>query len=96
MFRVSGLSVSIGPIPIIRSASFALEEGKMYGLIGRNGAGKTTLFRAIMGAVPASGTVELGSTAEGRPIEPSVAVKVRPAELGVVAEGRPVEPAAFD
>jgi branched-chain amino acid transport system ATP-binding protein len=62
MFRVSDLSVSIGPIPIIRSASFALEEGKMYGLIGRNGAGKTTLFRAIMGAVPASGTVELGST----------------------------------
>jgi branched-chain amino acid transport system ATP-binding protein len=34
----------------------------MYGLIGRNGAGKTTLFRAIMGAVPASGTVELGAT----------------------------------
>jgi branched-chain amino acid transport system ATP-binding protein len=32
----------------------------MCGLIGRNGAGKTTLFRAIMGAIPASGTVELG------------------------------------
>ena len=27
----------------------------MCGLIGRNGAGKTTLFRAIMGAIPASG-----------------------------------------
>jgi branched-chain amino acid transport system ATP-binding protein len=60
MFRVSNLNVSIGPIPIIRGASFALEEGEMCGLIGRNGAGKTTLFRAIMGAIPASGTVELG------------------------------------
>jgi branched-chain amino acid transport system ATP-binding protein len=60
MFRVSNLDVSIGPIPIIRGASFALEEGEMCGLIGRNGAGKTTLFRAIMGAIPASGTVELG------------------------------------
>jgi branched-chain amino acid transport system ATP-binding protein len=60
MFRVSNLNVSIGPIPIIRSASFALEEGEMCGLIGRNGAGKTTLFRAIMGAIPASGIVELG------------------------------------
>src|SRR5258707_3172671 len=60
MFKVSDLIVLIGPVPIIRGASFALEEGGMCGLIGRNGAGKTTLFRAIMGAIPASGTVELG------------------------------------
>jgi branched-chain amino acid transport system ATP-binding protein len=52
--------VSFGPVPIIRGASFALEEGEMCGLIGRNGAGKTTLFRAIMGAIPASGLAELG------------------------------------
>jgi branched-chain amino acid transport system ATP-binding protein len=58
MLRVSNLSVSIGPVPIIRSAAFALDEGEMCGLIGRNGAGKTTLFRAIMGAIPASGTAE--------------------------------------
>jgi branched-chain amino acid transport system ATP-binding protein len=62
MFRCSNLNVSIGPIPIIRGASFALEEGEMCGLIGRNGAGKTTLFRAIMGAIPASGIAELGRT----------------------------------
>ena len=61
MFKVSDLNVSIGPVPIIRGASFALEEGEMCGLIGRNGAGKTTLFRAIMGALPASGVAELGS-----------------------------------
>jgi branched-chain amino acid transport system ATP-binding protein len=61
MFKVSNLNVSIGPIPIIRGASLALEEGEMCGLIGRNGAGKTTLFRAIMGAIPASGSVELGT-----------------------------------
>src|ERR1700686_302710 len=60
MFRVSNLNVSIGSIPVIRDASFALEEGEMCGLIGRNGSGKTTLFRAIMGAIPASGIVELG------------------------------------
>src|SRR3954447_9884343 len=60
MFRVSNLDVSIGPVPIIRAASFALEEGQMCGLIGRNGAGKTSLFRAIMGAIPASGKAELG------------------------------------
>ena len=60
MLEVTGLSVSIGPIPIIRNASFRLEPGEMCGLIGRNGAGKTTLLRAIMGAVMATGAANLG------------------------------------
>ena len=59
MLRIAGLNVSIGPIPIIRNASLDLDEGEMCGLIGRNGAGKTTLLRAVMGAIPASGTLTL-------------------------------------
>jgi branched-chain amino acid transport system ATP-binding protein len=55
VLRVSGLDVSIGPIPIIRGASLAIATGEMCGLIGRNGAGKTTLLRALMGAIPATG-----------------------------------------
>lgn len=62
MFRIANLSVWIGPIQIIRGASFAIEQGEMCGLIGRNGSGKTTLLRAIMGAIPASGIVEIGRT----------------------------------
>ncbi len=62
MLRVSGLSVAIGAVPIVRNASLALEEGEMCGLIGRNGAGKTTLLRALMGALPASGRAEFDST----------------------------------
>ena len=60
MFKVANLNVSIGPVPIIRDASLALNEGEMCGLIGRNGAGKTTLLRALMGAIPATGKAELG------------------------------------
>ncbi|HEX5509440.1 MAG TPA: ATP-binding cassette domain-containing protein [Pseudolabrys sp.] len=59
MLSVSNLNASIGPIPIIRGATFVVNEGEMCGLIGRNGAGKTTLFRALMGAVPATGRAEL-------------------------------------
>jgi branched-chain amino acid transport system ATP-binding protein len=62
MLRIARLSVSIGPIPIVREASLELDEGEMCGLIGRNGAGKTTLLRAMMGAIPASGTAELDGT----------------------------------
>ncbi|HEY4141489.1 MAG TPA: ATP-binding cassette domain-containing protein [Pseudolabrys sp.] len=57
MLKVENLNVSIGPIPIIRNASLQVDEGQMCGLIGRNGAGKTTLLRALMGAIPATGTV---------------------------------------
>jgi len=60
MLKVSNLNVSIGPVPIIRNASLELDEGEMCGLIGRNGAGKTTLMRALMGALPATGTAALG------------------------------------
>jgi branched-chain amino acid transport system ATP-binding protein len=60
MLNVADLSVSIGPVPIVRGASLSVNEGEMCGLIGRNGAGKTTLLRALMGALPASGKAELG------------------------------------
>jgi len=60
MLRISRLNVAIGPVAIIRDASLAVEEGDVCGLIGRNGAGKTTLLRAVMGAIAASGRIELG------------------------------------
>jgi branched-chain amino acid transport system ATP-binding protein len=60
VFKVSGLDVAIGPVPIVRGAAFELAEGEMCGLIGRNGAGKTTVLRALMGAIPARGKAELG------------------------------------
>jgi branched-chain amino acid transport system ATP-binding protein len=59
MLKVANLNVSIGAIAIIRDVSLELGAGEMCGLIGRNGAGKTTLMRALMGALPASGTAEL-------------------------------------
>jgi branched-chain amino acid transport system ATP-binding protein len=62
MLKVADLSVSIGAVAIIRGVSLELAAGEMCGLIGRNGAGKTTLMRALMGALPASGTAELAGT----------------------------------
>ena len=65
MLRVSAVSVSIGPIGILRSVSMEVGAGEFVGLVGRNGAGKTTLMRAIMGLLPCrEGAVEL----DGRPL----------------------------
>ena len=49
MLRLDGVSVSIGPVAILRSVSLEVGRGQFAGLIGRNGAGKTTLMRTIMG-----------------------------------------------
>jgi branched-chain amino acid transport system ATP-binding protein len=57
---VRGVDARIGPVPILHDVELSVEEGEMCGLIGRNGAGKTTFMRAVMGLVPASGTIELG------------------------------------
>jgi len=60
MLRLSGISVSIGPVGILRNVSLEVGRGQFAGLIGRNGAGKTTLMRTIMGLLPyREGALEL-------------------------------------
>ena len=50
---------------VLRDVSLTLEEGKIYGLIGRNGAGKTTLLSILTAQNPATqGTVAL----DGMPV----------------------------
>lgn len=63
MLDVSGLTVDIGPVNILRDVSLRLESKQMVGFIGRNGAGKTTFLRAVMGLLKAnSGKIEFDGT----------------------------------
>ena len=47
LLEVKELSMHYGSIQALRDISFSLEEGKIYGLLGRNGAGKTTLLNLL-------------------------------------------------
>jgi branched-chain amino acid transport system ATP-binding protein len=58
MLRLDRVSVSIGPVAILREVGLHVDAGEFAGLIGRNGAGKTTLLRTIMGLMPATGGLE--------------------------------------
>ncbi|MFC4601701.1 ABC transporter ATP-binding protein [Cohnella hongkongensis] len=45
--EVRGLSKHYGQVKAVDNVSFKLEEGKIYGLLGRNGAGKTTIMHIL-------------------------------------------------
>jgi ABC-2 type transport system ATP-binding protein len=52
----------------LKGVSIAVEEGEIYGLLGRNGAGKTTLVKILLGLVhPTSGDAQLLGTTVGEP-----------------------------
>ena len=58
------VSKSFGPVQALRNVSFTLEEGRIYGLLGRNGAGKSTLLSVLTQRIfPDSGSV----TVDGEP-----------------------------
>ena len=72
LLTIDSLSVSYGKVEAVRNVSLAVGEGQIVTIIGPNGAGKTTLLGALMGFLPARGTVAFegrdlaGSSVEDR------------------------------
>jgi ATPase subunit of ABC transporter with duplicated ATPase domains len=60
MISVSGLTKDFGDRTLFANASFQLNAGERYGLVGANGSGKTTLLNILSGhAEASSGSVSL-------------------------------------
>jgi branched-chain amino acid transport system ATP-binding protein len=57
---VDGIDAYYGDSHVLHGVSFALQPGRLLGLLGRNGAGKTTCMSTIMGLlVPRRGSISL-------------------------------------
>jgi len=64
LLNVRDLHAGYGKAEVLHGLTLTARAGKVITVIGPNGAGKSTLLNALMGALPARGTVEY----DGQPI----------------------------
>lgn len=84
ILQVRDLCVAYGKVEALHQADLSVGPGQIVTVIGPNGAGKTTMLSAIMGMLPATGTVSfLGEAQPDREVEQLVALG-----MGLVPEKR--------
>src|SRR5262245_28767597 len=60
---VENVHKRLGPVHVLKGASFSGERGKIVALLGASGSGKTTLLRTIAGLeIPEQGRITIGGT----------------------------------
>ena len=74
LLDVKGLSVAYGKVEAVNGVDLTVAEGAIVTVIGANGAGKTTLLNALMGVLPARGSIAFkGDAIAARTLETRVA-----------------------
>jgi branched-chain amino acid transport system ATP-binding protein len=73
LLTVHNLHAGYGKAEVLRGISLQAEAGSIITVIGPNGAGKSTLLNALMGVLPATGSIEYaGRSIIGLPLEERV------------------------
>ncbi len=68
--EVQDVSVSYGRTQAVNGVTLAVPKGALVTILGANGAGKSTLLNAIMGILPAKGSIRFdGCAIEQLPLE---------------------------
>jgi len=66
--EMRGISISFGPVQVLREVDFLVPRGHVHALLGENGAGKSTLMKILDGVYPAGrfrGDIHL----QGKPVQ---------------------------
>ena len=88
MLQIQNLSAGYGKSQVLQDVSLQVGPGELVALLGRNGSGRSTLAKAIMGLVPAQGSVVW----RGQPLLGRTTFEIARAGLGYVPESRDVFP----
>jgi branched-chain amino acid transport system ATP-binding protein len=62
LLEARDVSISYGKIEAVRKVCLTVESNQIVTVIGPNGAGKSSLLRALMGALPHTGTIRYAGT----------------------------------
>lgn len=90
MISVSNLGKAYGERLLFSGATFQLNRGERYGLVGANGSGKTTLLNILSGDVdPTEGTVSVPKSARLGVLRQDQFLYEDEEILGVVLAGNP-------
>jgi ABC-2 type transport system ATP-binding protein len=57
--QANGLAKSFGATKVLHGLDFAIQPGRICGLVGHNGAGKTTALNALLGLTDSDGTLSV-------------------------------------
>ena len=83
---VAGLNVWRGQAHVLHGVDFSVAEGSVTALLGRNGVGKTTTLQALIGLLPASGSIQM----DGREVLGTPTHVITHHGIGYVPEDREV------
>ena len=87
LLEIRGLNVHYGLAHAVQDVDLQV-DGHSLSLVGRNGMGKTTLCNALLGLIPASGSIRLGGEELlGRPPH-----EIARSGVGYVPQGRRIFP----
>ncbi len=88
LLDVVGLRAGYGALQVLHGISLHVQPGEFVAVVGANGAGKSTLLRALMGLIPAQGTVSF----RGQDLVTQPAHSRAARGIAYVPEGRRVFP----
>ncbi|WP_327048659.1 ABC transporter ATP-binding protein [Microbispora sp. NBC_01189] len=85
IITVDHLRKTYGARVAVEDVSFSVEEGEVFGIVGRNGAGKTTTVECVAGLrTPTAGTIDLDvgpGPASGADLKEQVGVQLQECSL---------------
>ena len=69
--RADSITKSFATVKAVRSLTFQIERGEIFGLLGPNGAGKTSVDRMLLGIIaPDAGSIHFATDGQGQRIDP--------------------------